>query len=92
MCAVRSDTLYRFAPARCVGTPFRNIVNCRGRRKVCRTPQDQAFNHWPYYDSAPDPTDAFAYGDFCTYASTYTDPGAYDAARRRPASPLPLRT
>jgi len=75
-------------------SPFRNIVNLRGRREVCRTPLDQATNFAPYYDCSfdtntnqlscsSDPTDTFAYGDFCTYKSTFTDPvtGAYRNVR-----------
>ncbi len=75
-------------------TPFKNIINMRGRREVCRSPRDQAHNFQPYYDcsyvdaNSPmdciiDPADAFSYGDFCTYKSTFTDPitGAYRSVR-----------
>jgi hypothetical protein len=76
-------------------SPFRNIVNTRDRRVVCRDPYTQATQGAPYYDCAydsttdkvqcsPDPKDAFAYGDFCTYKSLYTDPvtGAFPGARQ----------
>lgn len=75
-------------------SPFRNIVNARGRREFCRTPREQANSYQPYYDcsyvdeNSPldciiDPADAFSYGDFCTYKSTFTDPvtGAFRNVR-----------
>ena len=62
-------------------TAFRNIPNTRGRRQICRTPIDQAFNFAPYYNGGfSDPNDAFAYGDFCTYSPNFTDP-VYGAFR-----------
>jgi hypothetical protein len=75
-------------------TPFRNIINLRGRREICRTPREQAHTSQPYYDcsfvddNSPldciiDPADAFSYGDFCSYRSTFSDPvtGAYRGVR-----------
>ena len=60
-------------------------MNLRGRQLWCRIPDVQAHEHFPYYATAPDPSDIFAYGDFCTYADIFTHPdtGAYKNVRSR---------
>lgn len=77
-------------------SPFRNVINTRDRRHVCRDPYNQSIDYAPYYDCtstvignetqvncSPDPADAFAYGDFCTYLDKFSSPvsGAYRGAR-----------
>jgi hypothetical protein len=52
-------------------TPFRNDVNMRGVRRVCRDPIEKAF--------ASDPTNAYKYGDFCNNDPPFVN-AANDAA------------
>lgn len=47
-------------------SPFRNDVNMRGVRRVCADPIAKAL--------AGDPTDVYAYGDFCNNDPPFVDP------------------
>lgn len=56
-------------------TPFRNDVNMRGVRRVCKDPIDLAFNF-----ASNGPEDAYSYGDFCNGEPPFVDPANDDDA------------